>query len=164
MSLPDVDICAFAIQGGKRQGCGNVLVITQRLVVPRSPAHIHGPFDSSRIHLFYQMFSPAMTVFLIFVLVCGLCCSSMAALTRPASSTPTLSSEHALATSTLLSTSDSDNRVKLRAYPKQPSTTLSTLFTTTLSAPFLARAETTIAPEIIGYTSTQGVCKSLILH
>jgi hypothetical protein len=150
------------VEGGKGQGCGNAFVIIRRLLVT-SPTHIHGPFDSSRIHLFnYQMFSSAMTMFLNFVLVCGSCCSTMAALTRPASSIPRLSGEHALATFTSPSVPDYENHVELRAYPKQPSTTLATFFTTTLSAPLLARAETTIAPEIIGYTSTQGVCKSLI--
>jgi hypothetical protein len=102
-------------------------------------------------------------MFFSLVLLVGLCGTALPmidALTR-APFIPTPASQNVLPTpslSTSLTPSDPNIHIELRALPKQPSTTLSTHYTTTPSAHLLAREETTISAEIIGYTSTQGVC------
>ncbi|KAF2687782.1 hypothetical protein K458DRAFT_485000 [Lentithecium fluviatile CBS 122367] len=88
-------------------------------------------------------------------------CTAFAALT-PASSIPSATRDERSALSTPR-LSNADHPIELRALPSQPPTTLETKYITPV-VPEIARAETTIAPKIIGYTSTQGVFSPFNCH
>lgn len=109
----------------------------------------------------YEDPSTVVAMLLSFALLFSSCYTTLAALTRPPV-VLTPASYNGLPTSSpprSLTPSDADVHVELRALLRQPSVTLSTYYTTRPSPPVEARAETTLAPQIIGYTSTQGICK-----